>query len=66
MKTLAQIAKALIAALIAAVGALGTAVATGESLGDVDAKTWLAVALVALVALGGVYTVPNKTAPPAA
>lgn len=63
MKRLAPIAKAVVAGLVAGLGALGTALIAGESLGQVDAKTWLSVALVALLGTGLVYSTPNKPSP---
>ena len=59
MKT---IAKAIYAAVVGFVGSLGTALTTGESLGQVDAKTWLAAVGVGLIAGGGVYRITNAPA----
>lgn len=58
-KSLSQAAKAVFAAVISFVGAISAALTTGESLGQLDAKTWLAALLVALVAGGGVYGITN-------
>jgi hypothetical protein len=49
-------AKAIVAALISGLGALGTAYTDGE----VSAQEWIAVASAFLVALGVVFGVPNK------
>lgn len=54
--SLGYIAKALIGALIAFVSVLVTA---AESHG-ITLQEWLTAALAALVALGGVYVVPNS------
>lgn len=51
-------AKALLAALIAALTALGTALTDG----GVSPSEWVAVALAFFVALGAVYSVPNAPA----
>jgi hypothetical protein len=58
-KAISKAAKAVYAAIVGFLGALGTALTTGESLGQLDAKTWLAGLLVALVAGGGVYGITN-------
>lgn len=54
-------AKAVLAGLIAFVGALVTASLTG----GIGLHGWLAAVLTGLVALGGVYQVPNKPKPAA-
>lgn len=51
-------AKAIIAALIAALTALGT----GLTDGGMSASEWVAVALAFVVSLGAVYSVPNAPA----
>lgn len=58
MKSLAPYAKAIIAAIIAALTALGT----GLTDGHMTAAEWVAVALSFFVALGAVYGVPNTPA----
>ncbi len=63
MHTIATIAKSILAGLVAFLGALGTALTTGESLREIDAKTWLAAIVVGLLGTGIVYTVPNKSVP---
>jgi hypothetical protein len=50
------IAKAVVGALIAFVGALVTATLTG----GIGLHEWLYAILAGLVALGGVYATPNK------
>jgi hypothetical protein len=49
-------AKAVIGAIIAALGALGTALIDQ----DVTPNEWIGVALAFFVALGGVWAVPNR------
>lgn len=56
----APYAKAILASLIAGLGALATALVDDKSLGDVSDGQWVAVVLAFLVALAGVYAVPNK------
>jgi hypothetical protein len=51
-------AKAIIAALIAGLGILGE----GLTDGSLSGQEWIAAAVAALVALGGVYLVPNRAA----
>lgn len=53
--TPAQYAKAVVGAAIAGLGALGTALTDGH----VSGSEWLVVASTTLVALGGVFGVPN-------
>lgn len=53
------IAKAITAALIAALGALAAAAGDGISV-----QEGLTAAVAGLVALGGVWAVPNRTLPP--
>lgn len=55
---IAPYAKAVLAAVIAALTALGTAL-TDET---ISSSEWVAVALAFFVALGAVYAVPNKPA----
>jgi hypothetical protein len=57
--TAAQMAKALVGALIAGLTALGTALADGE----VTSPEWIGVAVAALGVLGAVFAVPNATDP---
>lgn len=60
MKALGKFAKAIFAAGVAFLGSLISALTAGESLGQLDAKTWLTVALATLVAGGGVYGLRNS------
>ena len=53
-------AKAVIGALVAGLGALSTALTTGD---NVNPQEWVGVILAAVVAFGGVYLVPNRPAP---
>jgi hypothetical protein len=55
MTTLAPYAKAIIGALIAGL----TAIATALTDGGVSASEWVTAAIATLVALGGVYAIPN-------
>ena len=55
MNTLTPYAKALIGALIAGLTAIGTALTDG----GVSPAEWVAAAVAFLVALGGVYAIPN-------
>lgn len=57
---LAGMLKALLAALIAFVGALATALVGNVSFGDLTDGQWMAAVLAGLVALGGVYAIPNR------
>lgn len=57
-KPVNQYAKSLIAALIAALTALGT----GLTDGSMSPAEWVAVALAFVVALGAVYSIPNAPA----
>jgi hypothetical protein len=63
MNAVSVYAKAVLAAVIAGLGALATALVDANSIGDVSDGQWVAVALAFLIALGGVAAVPNK--PPA-
>lgn len=60
---IANSAKAILAALIAGLGALSASLVDNKSLGDVTDGQWVAVAVAFFVALGAVYGVPNR--PPA-
>jgi hypothetical protein len=57
--TAAQMAKALVGALIAGLTALGTALADGE----VTQGEWVGVAVAALGVLGAVFATPNAADP---
>lgn len=54
-------AKAVLAALLAGLTALGAYLVNNTSLDQVTAGQWVYVAIAALVALGGVYGISNKT-----
>jgi hypothetical protein len=60
MNAVAPYAKAVLAALIAGLGSLATALVDDKSLGDVSDGQWVAVVLATLVALAAVFAVPNK------
>lgn len=55
-------AKAVFAGVGGFVGSLATSLTTGESLGQVDAKTWLAALVVGIALGGGVYGIRNASA----
>ena len=57
---LASIAKALIAALIAGLSVIGSALGLDGALSPQD---WVYAAIAFLVALGSVFAVPNKIPP---
>lgn len=59
MQNINEIRKAILACAIAAVGALSTALIDN----GVTAQEWCTVALAGLVALGGVWAVPNAQKP---
>lgn len=63
MKVIANMAKAVLASAIAFVGALSTALVDDKGLGEVTDGQWVTCVGAGLVALGGVYLVPNR--PPA-
>ena len=60
MNAVAPYAKAIIAALVAGLGALASALVDGNSLGDVSDGQWVAVVVAFLVGLAAVFAVPNK------
>jgi hypothetical protein len=57
--SISKAAKAVYATVVGFVGSLGASLTTGQSLGQLDAKTWLVTVLVGLVAGGGVYGIRN-------
>lgn len=59
------IAKALVALVVATIGA-ATAAAHGADLSVLDIGNWLAALGAGLIAFGGVFAVPNKSGEPAA
>lgn len=67
MKVLAQAAKAVYATIAAGLGSLVTLLVGGnETLSHVTQGQWASVALVALIAGGGVYNITNKPVVPLA
>ena len=61
MDKVASVAKALLASVIAFLGSLATALVVDDTgLGDVSDGQWVTAILAGLVALGAVYSVPNK------
>ena len=56
MRSIAPYAKAVIGALIAGLTAIGTALTDG----GISPAEWVAAAIAFLVALGGVYAIPNS------
>lgn len=57
-----QYAKAIYAFVIAGLGALAAVLVGDLGLGDLSDGQWVVVVLSALVAGGGVFGIPNKTA----
>lgn len=57
-----KIAKAVIGALIAGLGALAAVLVGDVGIDDVSAGQWCTIALATLTALGAVYGVPNASA----
>jgi hypothetical protein len=60
MSLVAQAAKAVYAAVVAALGALAAILVGSVGFGDVTAGQWVTIALAALVAGGGVYGIRNQ------
>lgn len=58
---MAQFAKAIYAAVVAGLSALGGLLVNDTGLGDITAGQWVFVALAVLVAGGGVYGLKNAT-----
>jgi hypothetical protein len=56
-----KIAKAVIGAIIAGLGALAGILVGDVAIDDVSAGQWVTVALATFVALGAVYAVPNAS-----
>lgn len=59
MQSLDKIAKAILGALIAGLGALAAILVGGAGVNDVTDGQWVSIAVVTLTALGAVYGVPN-------
>lgn len=57
-----QAAKAILAAVIAALGSLATVMVGDTGFGDLSAGQWVTIALAVSVAFGGVYGIKNSTA----
>ena len=57
-----QAAKAILAAVIAALGSLATVMVGNAGFGDLTAGQWVTIALAVTVAFGGVYGIRNTTA----
>lgn len=57
---LGQVAKALVAALVAGLSALSAYLVNNTSLGDLTAGQLVQVALAVVIAFGAVYGVPNS------
>jgi len=55
-------AKAILAAVIAALGSLATVMVGDTGFGDLKAGQWVTIALAVSVAFGGVYGIKNSTA----
>ena len=62
MDALGRIAKALVGAAIAFLGAVSTALVDDKSFGEITDGQWVVAALAGLVALSAIWAVPN--APP--
>ncbi len=60
MEKFAPYAKALAAALAAAIGALLLVITGTETFADVTVAEWLLVALTTIGSMGLVYAVPNR------
>ena len=60
----AQAAKAVYGALIAALSGLATVLVGSASVGQVTAGQWVTIVLAALVAGGGVYGITNRAPAP--
>lgn len=57
------IAKALLAGALAFLGALATAANVVGGFGTISASEWITAAIAGLVAIGAVYSIPNKPTP---
>ena len=63
MKNIAPYLKAVVAALVAGLSALGAFLVNDTGLDDITAGQWVTVAIAFLVALGAVCAVPNQVPP---
>jgi hypothetical protein len=59
---ISKAAKAILAAVIAALASLATVMVGHTGFGDLTAGQWVTIALAVTVAFGGVYGVKNSTA----
>ena len=59
MPAIDKIAKALIGAIVAGLGALAAVLVGDVGIDDVSAGQWVTIALATVTALGAVYGVPN-------
>lgn len=57
--TFKGMAKAILAAIIAGLGALSTALVDDKSIGQITDGQWVTIVLATVVALGGVYGIRN-------
>lgn len=64
MQTVKEIAKALIAALLAGLSALAAYLVNDTSLSDITAGQWVLVAIAFVGTLAVVWGIPNKPPPP--
>lgn len=60
MNKVSPYGKAITGAVIAALGALGAVLVGDQGLGDVTSGQWVTIALAFLVALGGIWAIPNS------
>lgn len=63
MKTIPEVAKAIYAGVVSALGSLTVVLVGHTSLSQVTAGQWVTTALAALVSAGGVFGISNRTAP---
>ena len=61
MPAVDKIAKALIGAIVAGLGALAAVLVGDVGIDDVSAGQWVTIALATFSALGAVYAVPNAS-----
>ena len=61
MNKVAPYAKAVIAAVLAALSALSAYLVNNTSIGDLTAGQWVQVAIAFVIALGAVFAIPNKS-----
>jgi hypothetical protein len=61
MSKVAPYAKAVVGAIVAALGVLGGFLVNDTAVGDVTAGQWVAVAVAFFVAFGAIFAVPNSS-----